>query len=210
MDDTATKQASVGYFVTAANELVITYDAKTDKPTIVNITNHTYWNLSGNCNTTIHDHRLTLNCAHYLPVDATQIPTGEVRNVSLDRLFDFTGEGKLLERSTNEVDGGNKPGLDHCFVVDVPPAGYTPSLRYLGQLAHARSGRVMNIYTTHPGVQVYTGNWLDGSFPHVVHNAICLETQHFPDAINHPHFPSVVLNPSEVYCHQSVYQFSVL
>lgn len=202
----------MGYYLTASNDLVITYQATSDAPTIINLTNHTYWNLSGNHKEKIYDHHLQLNCSHYLPVDGTQIPTGELRPVLQDSLFDFAHDGKILRESIMKIDGNGRPGIDHCFVIDKNECD--EGMAYLGKLSHIPSGRTMEVYTTHPGVQVYTGNWLNNdespeNRPHIIHNAMCLETQHFPDSINKEHFPSVVLRPGQRYEHISKFSFRV-
>ncbi len=199
--------------MTTTDDLVITYNATTDLPTIINLTNHTYWNLSGNHKEKIYDHHLQLNCSYYLPVDDTQIPTGELRPVSEDPLFDFRGEGKVLRDSIMKIDGKGRPGIDHCFVVD--QTDEMRSLKFLGKLSHIESGRSMEVYTTQPGVQVYTGNWLNndespGNHPHIIHNAMCLETQHFPDSVNKEHFPSVILRPEQSYDHRSMFSFRII
>lgn len=199
--------------MTSTDDLVITYHAETDAATILNLTNHTYWNLSGNHKEKIYDHSLQLNCSRYLPVDGTQIPTGELKLVSEDHWFDFSGNGKVLRESIMNIDGNGRLGIDHCFVIDKDDD--KQSLTYLGKLTHSESGRVMEVYTTHPGVQVYTGNWLNNdespeNHPHIIHNAMCLETQHFPDSINKEHFPTVVLRPGQTYFHSSKFCFRTL
>lgn len=180
-------------------------------------------NLSGDCKDSLHNHHLSLNCPLYLPVDPTQIPTGEYRPVQSDPDFDFSpGDdsrhnriGKRLGDVLMNIDGAGRPGLDHCYVVDSRQG--LDDMSYLGCLSHPKSGRSMLVYTTHPGVQVYSGNWLnndsttsDATHPHNMHNAMCLETQHFPDCVNQPVFPSAVLRPGQKYTHKSRFCFRTL
>lgn len=198
------------YEVTASDDLVIHYFARTDRATIVNLTNHAYWNLSGNCKDSIRNHTLQLSCAGYLPVDSTQIPTGSVQEVA-GTDFDFR-VATVLGPRIDTIDGCGQPGLDHCFVVDGALGGVEEEkavLRHVATLTDNVSGRVLEVRSTHPGVQVYTGNWLPigGEAPFVQHQAICLETQHFPDAINQPQFPSVVVRPNADYNQRSVFSF---
>jgi aldose 1-epimerase len=185
-------------------------------------------NLSGNCHEDLSTHDLYLACDHYLPLTQHQIPTGEIASVQTFPLFDFTEKKKLDKLS--QVDPGNdRSGIDHCFIVNdalkIPEYTYNYDvkdqmsrkkefLRYVGTLSHESSGRELAVYTTQPGVQIYTSNYLslekEKSHPFIQHNAICLETQHFPDAINHSHFPTVVLqgNGAESpYYHKSVFSF---
>ncbi|RYH31673.1 hypothetical protein EON65_02175 [archaeon] len=222
----------MAYFLTDMNDLVIDYTAFTDQDTIVNLTNHTYWNLSGSLTLKIYDHHLQLSSSHYLPVDSTQIPTGQLEPV-VNTPFDFTRERKLIE-SIMAIDGGGRAGLDHCFVVDGAVQqvemtegtrldyDYDPLqqlqgtknfLRHVATLTDPVSGRQLIVHATQPGVQVYTGNWLSQSssdHPYTQHNAICLETQHFPDAVNQPHFPPVLLTKSDSpYYHTSVFSFRI-
>lgn len=163
------------------------------------------------------DHKLHLSCSHYLPATDELLPTGEIRSV-VDTLFDFlssTSNGKRLGDVVPLIDGGGQPGLDHCFTVD----GYTETQRADGILRHVatatdeESGRQLICRATLPGVQVYTGNWLSPDtqevsvHPHVQHNAICLETQHYPDSPNQPLFPSTILRPGQQYKHKAVFAF---
>ena len=195
-------------------ELKILYKATTDKPTIVNLTNHTYWNLSGR-KENILDHELQLSCSHYLPVDSVSIPTGEVRPTKKDPAFDFAnlkrlGDGMMSVGGTN----GDPFGFDHCFVIDGGGGDEdSPTPNHIATLIHRASKRMLILHGTQPGVQVYTANFLStdpADAPHVVHGAICLETQSFPNAINTPTFPSVTLRPNEVYKHQAIFRFSHL
>lgn len=196
----------VTYLLNDANELKIDYEATTDKATVLNLTNHCYWNLSGGEQPTILDTELTLTCDKYLPVDEAGIPTGELAAVA-GTPMDFTTPHKIGERITEPVNGNG--GYDHCWVVN----GKIDELRPAAKVVEAKSGRVMEILTTEPGIQFYTGNFLTGT-PEtgnaVKHGALCLEAQHFPDSPNQPEFPTTVLKPGEVYKQTTVHRFLVV
>lgn len=205
-------RTEVTYVLTDKNELKICYSAVTDKKTIVNLTQHSYFNLTGDPRQDILSHLLMLNADQFLPVNSNHIPTGELRNVQ-STPFDFT-QPKTVGLHINETDeqlilGG---GYDHCWVVR--EKGSSPQLAAV--LTEPRSGRVLSVYTTEPGIQLYTGNFLDGSaigksnIAYAYRCGICLETQHFPDSPNHQHFPSVTLNPGETYRSQTVFAFATL
>ena len=182
----------VNYSLTEQNELKIDYRAATDQPTPINLTNHAYWNLAGGG--TIHQHKLKLYASRYLPVDDTAIPTGELAAVQGSPM-DFT-TAKLIGRDL-EASGG----YDHCYVID----DYDESLRPAARLEESVSGRVMEIETTKPGIQFYSGNFLEKPF--VYRGALCLETQFFPDSPNRSEFPSCILNPGEEYSQTTVHRF---
>jgi aldose 1-epimerase len=188
--------ANVTYSWSAKNELEINYEATTDRETIVNLTNHSYFNLAGDGD--ILGHELTLHADGFTPVSTELIPTGEVEPVENTRM-DF--------RQSRPIASG---GYDHNFVLN----NFDGSLRPAARLYEPRSGRVLEILTTEPGIQFYSGNFLDGSFTgkggfvYSRYTGLCLEPQHFPDAPNHPNFPSTVLRPGEVYRHVSRYRFS--
>ena len=183
------------------NELHIDYRATTDRDTIVNLTNHSYFNLRGEG--TILDHELTLNADHFTPVSEDLIPTGEIKAVEGSPM-DFRN-GKAIGSDLADVEGG----YDHNFVLN----GWDSTLRLAARLYEPVSGRVLEILTTEPGMQFYSGNFLDGSFTgkhgfvYEKYTGLCLEPQHFPDAPNHPNFPSTVLRPGEEYKHTSIYRF---
>ncbi len=183
-----------------ANELAFTFRATTDKPTIVNLTNHAYWNLGGVSSGAVLGHELQLNCARFLAVDATLIPTGELAAVNGTPL-DFQSSRQIGERIT-ELPATK--GYDHCFIVD----GAAGELRPAARAVDPASGRVMEVLTTQPAVQLYTGNHLEPPF--VQHAGFCLETQHYPDAPNHPSFPTTRLNPGERFEQTTVHRFSVV
>ena len=185
------------YALDESGRLYMEFQAETDSPTIINITNHAYWNLSGAGSGTILEHMLRLNSSHYLPVDATSIPTGELMDVT-EGPFDFRKE-KSIGRDINEVPGG----FDHCMVVDGKPG----DIRLAAKARDPQSGRILKLYTDRPGVQFYTGNKLSGEFfPR--NGGFCLEPQGFPDAPNRPGFPSAVLRPGQTYHHRSAVEFS--
>jgi aldose 1-epimerase len=205
-------QVTVVYTLTNDNALKISYEATTDKKTVVNLTNHSYFNLSGNTKRDILDHTLLLEASKFIPVDEGLIPTGEIKPVK-GTPFDFTSPavvGSRINEKDQQLVVGK--GYDHCFVFD-KPAG---SMAKVGTLSDSVSGRSMELYTTEPGTQIYTGNFLDGSVTgkfNTVYKrryAICLETQHYPDSPNRPNFPTVVLNPGEVYKTQTIFKFSTL
>ena len=198
-------QAEVIYTLTADNALKIEYTATTDKATPVNLTNHCYFNLSGGTDTTILDHELMLKADKYTAVNDKLIPTGENPAVS-GTPMDFT-TAKKVGRDIAQVPGG----YDHNWVLS--KSGN--DLELAATLYHAASGRFMEVYTTEPGVQFYSGNFLDGTLKgrdgrnYVKHAGLCLETQHFPDSPNQPSFPNTILKPGEKYHQVTIYKFSV-
>lgn len=210
-----TLTASVTYSLDDNRTLTTSYEATTDKPTIVNLTNHSIFNLAGvPAARSILDHRLMVNADAYTPVDATLIPTGELRNVA-GSPFDFRQSqpigARIRDASDAQIAIGR--GYDHNFVLR---GGVTSTPKLAARVEDPVSGRVIELYTTEPGVQVYTGNFLDGTTvgkSHVVYrqgDGIALEPQKFPDSPNHPAFPSARLDPGQTYRQTSYYRFSVL
>ena len=194
-------------FSLSGNELRIDYRAATDRETIVNLTNHSYFNLKGEG--TILDHELTLNAVAFTPVSKDLIPTGEIKSVAGSPM-DFRN-GKAIGSEIHEPYDqlGFTGGYDHNFVLN----DWDGSLKLAARLYEPSTGRVLEILTTEPGMQFYSGNFLDGSLigrnhiAYVKYAGLCLEPQHFPDAPNHPNFPSTVLRPGEEYKQSTLYRF---
>ena len=201
----------VTYKLTANNALEIRYSAVTDKPTLINLTNHAYFNLGGYDSGTILDHKLWLDAESYLPTSTDLIPTGEIRPVD-GTPFDFRNETVIRDNfdMTNE-DIKIAGGFDHCFNFS---GGETKEPVLRGILTDVKSGRQMKMYTNQPCVQFYSGNFMNNEkhpfkngYPQGLQNAMCLETQKMPDAINHDNFTDCVLRPGEVYEHVTIYEF---
>ena len=205
----------VTYMLTPRDELVVDYTATTDKATPLNLSQHSYWNLHGDGKGDILDHILTLDASAYTPVDSTLIPTGQITAVA-GTPFDFrspTVIGARIEQPNKQLRFGK--GYDHNWVLDRPAGGGTALVRAAG-LVDSTSGRTLEISTSEPGIQFYSGNFLDGTITGkhgVVYGhraALCLETQHFPDSPNHPNFPSTILRPGETYHSRTVFSFGLL
>lgn len=203
--------AKVTYTLTANNCLDIAYEATTDKPTVINMTNHAYFNLNGDPAAPITDNQLYVNAATYTPVDSTYMTTGEILPVA-DTPMDFTtlrviGE-RINETDFEQIKNGN--GYDHNWVLDTKGDINSPA----ATLQSPSTGIVLNVYTDEPGIQVYSGNFLDGTVTGKggkVYNqraGICLETQHYPDSPNKPEWPSTALRPGETYKSHTVFAFS--
>jgi aldose 1-epimerase len=203
-------RVAVTYALTDADELRIEYEAETDKATVVNLTHHSYFNLAGHASGDILGHELMLNAGRFTPIDASLIPTGELRDVA-DTPMDFlapTAVGTRIDQDDEQLRFAG--GYDHNWVL----ADYDGSLRMAARVYEPVSGRVMEVHTTEPGIQFYSGNFLDGSnigkggvvYEH--RTGFCLETQHFPDSPNKPGFPSTVLRPGDTYQSTTIYRFS--
>lgn len=200
----------VTYTLTNDNVLEVKYEATTDKKTIVNLTQHSYFNLSGDFSKPILDHEITINADKFISVDATLIPTGELKDVS-NTPFDFR-ISKAIGQDINAKDEQLKRGLgyDHCWVLNNQNEG----MRLASTAYHSESGRLLEVLSDQPGIQLYTGNFLKGTLPskqggtYNFRTGFCLETQHYPDAPNQKGFPSVVLNPGEKYETKTIFKFS--
>jgi aldose 1-epimerase len=198
-----TLTATATYWLTKDNALKIDYTATTDKNTVVNLTNHAYWNLAGAGKGDILDQKIKVEADKYLAVDNTLIPTGEMQDVT-GTIMDFTKE-RAFRPGVDDLKKQPILGYDHCYVLRNPG-----KLELAATARDPKSGRVMEVWTDQPGVQLYTGNHLDGGainggFPQ--YSAFCLETQHFPDSPNHPQFPTTVLKPGEEFKSTTVYKF---
>ena len=200
---------SVTYVLTDENELLVAYAATTDKATPINLTQHSYFNLAGHQTKDILDHRLMVNADRYTPVDATQIPTGSRPPVA-GTPFDFRTATRIGARIADDNDQLKiGAGYDHNFVLNRQGSGLVLAAR----LEDPASGRIMEVLTTEPGLQVATANRLDGTIvgkggaTYGRHSGVCLETQHFPDSPNHPEFPSTILRPGEHFESRTVFKF---
>lgn len=206
-----TLEVEVIYTLTNEDAVRIDYKATTDRKTILNLTNHSYFNLSNDPGSLILDHEVMINADQFVPVDNTLIPTGELQSVE-GTPMDFTEPtaiGARIEEDYEQLQVGR--GYDHCWVINGEPG----ELRLGATVYEPNSGRFMEMLTTEPGVQFYTGNFLNGSHTgkggvvYEQRSGFCLETEHFPDSPNQPNFPSVELNPGETYQTTTVYKFSV-
>lgn len=198
-------KVSVKFTFSDEDELTIEYNAETDKPTPINLTNHSYFNLTGDVINTILNETLMIDADKYTPVDSTLIPTGELKSVK-GTPFDFTTPQKIGSRIALV-----KGGYDHNWVLNHK----ANSMDHVATLSDSTSGRKLEVFTTEPGLQFYTGNFLDGKLktsdgkPINQHAALCMETQHFPDSPNEPNFPSTILKPGEKYHTMTKYKVSI-
>ena len=199
------------YTLNNNDELSVIYEADTDKTTIVNLTQHSYFNLSGDFNQDISNHDLKINADSFLPVDSTLIPTGEIRDV-IETPFDFLQPKKVgrdIEINNEQINFGN--GYDHCWVLN----NYGDSVRFVAAAYDDSSGRLLEVYSDQPGIQFYSGNFLDGSLKskyegnYDFRSGFCLETQNFPNSPNENSFPSPLLKPGEKYLSETIFRFSI-
>jgi len=203
---------TVIYHLAEDNTLEIYYEATTDQTTIVNLTNHSYFNLSGEGDPYIGDHLLQINADYYLPTNDVAIPLGRPEAVE-DTPFDFRTKsaiGKRIDEASTQLIYGN--GYDHNFILN---RSEKENLVFCAKAVSPKTGIGMEVYTTEPGVQLYTGNYLDGSFTgknghcYPKRSAFCLETQHFPDSIHHPDFPAIILEPNNKFRSKTTFTFSI-
>lgn len=198
------------YTLTNENELIIEYEATVDKPTVINMTNHSYFNLHGNTSQTIDDHILQIHANDFTPVNSSQIPTGEIRSVN-NSAFDFRTPKKIekdINNSDEQLKIGN--GYDHNYVLH-----NQGKLELAAIVVEPKSGRKLEVLTKEPGMQFYSGNWLEGisgknRIQYKKRHGFCLETQHYPDSPNHPEFPSTRLNKGEKFYSKTIYKFSTI
>ena len=199
------------YTLNNNDELSVIYEADTDKTTIVNLTQHSYFNLSGDFNQDISNHDLKINADSFLPVDSTLIPTGEIRDV-IETPFDFLQPKKVgrdIEINNEQLNFGN--GYDHCWVLN----NYGDGVRFVASAYDDSSGRLLEVYSDQPGIQFYSGNFLDGSLKskydgnYDFRSGFCLETQNFPNSPNENSFPSPLLKPGEKYLSETIFRFSI-
>ena len=204
-------ETKVTYTLNNKDELSVSYEATTDKPTIVNLTQHSYFNLTADFNQDILGHELVINSDSFLPVDNTLIPTGEFRDVT-GTPFDFRTSKTIGTHIDNEnIQLKNGLGYDHCWVLNDQDTG----VRFVASAYEPVSGRLLEVFSDEPGIQFYSGNFLDGTLPsknkgmYQHRTGFCLETQHYPDSPNQKNFPSVRLNPGEKYNSKTVFRLAI-
>jgi aldose 1-epimerase len=197
---------TLAYTISADNKLTMRYEAETDRPTHVNLTNHAYWNLAGADSGDVLGHELTIFADRYLPVDKELIPTGQLKPVG-GTPMDFTTSHTIGQR-IDQIEGG----YDHCYVLNKSP---DDRVSLAARVIDPNSGRQMRVFTSQPAVQLYTANFLTAEHsrrgnPYQKHNGLCLETQHYPDSPNRPDFPTTVLRPGEKYHEVNIHEFGVV
>lgn len=201
---------TVVYTLTPDNTLEVSYEATTDKTTIVNLTQHSYFNLSGDFSKTILDDKVMIDADRYVPIDETSIPLGPLAEVK-GTPFDFTtpkAVGAAIDADDVQIKNGT--GYDHCWVLNHQDQGF----RLVATVYNEASGRFLEVFTDEPGIQFYTGNFLDGTLPsqqggtYAKRTGLCLETQHYPDSPNQKDYPTTVLNPGETYSTKTTFKFS--
>lgn len=206
-----TMEVTMIYKLTDDNAVVIDYHATSDQDTIINLTNHSYFNLSGEGSPNIGDHGLLINADSYLPINEVSIPLGDPENVK-GTPFDFLNLqaiGARIDADNTQIRNGS--GYDHNFIINNGGSGLVSAAKAISP----KTGIVMEVLTTEPGVQLYTGNFLDGSFvgknghTYPRRSAFCLETQHYPDSVNHPEYPTVILREGEEFNSKTVFRFSI-
>lgn len=205
-------KTTVIYTLTEDNCLEVQYEATTDKKTVINLTQHSYFNLSGDFSRKILDHEVEINADKYIPISETLIPTGEYHEVA-DTPFDFREAkkaGEDIEENNEQLKRAG--GYDHCWILN----NWEEGMHFAASALHPESGRFLEVYTTEPGMQFYSGNFLDGTLPrkggegtYEQRSGFCFETQHFPDSPNQEQFPSVALNPGERFFSKTTFRFSV-
>lgn len=198
--------ATVTYSLTQNNEIIIDYNAITDKPTIINLTNHSYFNLSGFEDETIYDHELKIYSGYYTVKNENNVPSGKIESVNTS--LDFSISKKIGEHIDQFP---SDKGYDHNYILN----NKSGDVALAAELYEPKSGTLLKVFTDQPGIQVYTANWFDGSLtgaqhkPYIKHSSIALETQTFPDAPNHSNFPNAILRPGDLYATKTVYHFSI-
>ena len=204
----------VKYTLKEDNSLELFYKATTDAPTVVNLTNHCYFNLNGQDGSTILDHKVYLNCSYYTEYDPTFAQTGKIISVSNTPL-DFRAEQTIGARFTDDYHQFRIcTGYDHNMVIDGPEG----SLKPIGTIKNEKTGIMVEAFTTEPAIQFYSGNFIQydaaekgkGGVRYPKNGGVCMETQHYPDSVNHPHFPSTVLRPEETYTQQTIFKFGLI
>ena len=204
-------KVTVTYTLTDNNSVDIKYEATTDKTTILNLTNHSYFNLSGAGDNTIHDHLLTIDSDYYLPTDDTAIPYGKAEKVS-DTPMDFRKEYTIGSRIKEQFEQLLfARGYDHTYILNKKERTFA----HVAKCYSPKTNIQLDVYTDQPGMQVYTGNWMTGDFVgkngqrYPSQSAVCFETQHYPDSINHPDYPSIVLKPKDKFESKTIFEFSI-